>query len=640
LTGLYNYERFSAPYKRGAFYYFFRNSGLQAQSVLHQQDSLDSEARVFLDPNLLESDGTGALTSYGFSKSGSFFGYAVSKSGSDWCTIYVMDSKGNKLEDKVEWAKFTSISFTHDDKGFFYSGFEKPDIDASKAGTETSVNLYKRVLYHKLGTPQSDDILVYLDKENAGYHPDASVSEDGRYIIFTIAQNCDNMNKLYLVDLDAEGHQVSENRNLIKVVDVFEAEYDYLTNQGTTFYFKSNMNAPLSKVVKCDLNKPKDGFVDVVPEGKDVLSNSQVVNNDKLILQYLRDVKDVLLVHDLTTGAFLHQINVPVGTVASTAGRREDNELFIQFMSFLTPGTIYRYDFSTEDEEKRLSVFRQAKVNNFDSELFETKQVFYPSKDGTKIPMFITHKKGIVLDGNNPAFVYGYGGFSYSIQAAYTPSLIVFIQHLGGVVAYTNLRGGSEYGEDWHKAGVLQNKQNTFDDFQWACKYLIAEKYTQPARLAINGASNGGLLVNACLNQAPELFGCAVSDVGLSDMLRFHKFTIGHAWQSDYGYPDDSEDDFKYLLKYSPLHNVSKDKPYPAVALFTSSHDDRVVPLHSFKLIAELQHTAGPLTDKPLVIRIESKAGHGLGKPLAKRMEEVTDKFSFIAYSVGAKWTD
>ncbi|KAG0358405.1 prolyl endopeptidase-like protein [Gamsiella multidivaricata] len=639
LTALYNYERYSTPFKRGDYYYYRYNSGLQAQSVLYQQDSLDSKARVFLDVNTLEADGTAALGASAFSKTGLLYAYCLSRSGSDWNTIYLMNNKGEKLDDVIEWTKFSNISFTHDDKGFFYSSFEKPDVDAGKAGTETAVNHFKRLYYHKIGTPQSEDVLVFLDKENPTYHPDGRVSEDGKYFIITIAKDCDPVNMLYLIDLEEE-KQITSDMKLNKIVDNFEGEYSYLTNVGTTFYFQTNLNAPMGKIVKYDLDKPAEGFVEVVPESKDVLDNSQVVSDDKLVLHYIHHVTSKIVVHDLPTGKFIHEIKIPVGTIVSISARREDTELFIQFMSFLTPGTIYRYDFKVEDHEQRLSVFRQAEVKNFDGSLFETKQIFYSSKDGTKVPMFITHKKGLVLDGNNPAFLYSYGGFNISIQPVYSPEMIAFIQHLNGVACYANIRGGGEYGEEWHKGGALKNKQSCFDDFQSAAKYLIQEKYTQPSRLAINGGSNGGLLVSACVNQAPELYGCVVSDVGVQDMLRFQKFTIGHAWQSEFGYSDENKDDFENLLKYSPLHNVRKDHPYPAVALFTSDHDDRVVPLHSFKLAAELQHTAGPVTDKPLVLRIETKAGHGAGKPLTKRIQESTDKFSFIAHSLGAKWVD
>ncbi|KAG0360770.1 hypothetical protein BG005_009998 [Podila minutissima] len=640
LTELFDYEKFSAPFKRGNHYYYFRNSGLQPQSVLYQQDSLDSEPRVFLDPNTLEADGTAALGVSRFSKSGDIFAYAIAKSGSDWVTIYLQDSKGNKLDDVIEWAKFTDIAFTHDDKGFFYSSYEKPNVEEGKAGTETGANINKRLFYHKIGTPQADDILIYLDTANPTHSPSADVSDDGKYIILTISKDCDPVNKLFIVDLEAHNHVVSKDFNINKVVDNFKAEYDYLTNEGTTFFFKTNKDAPRYKVVKYDLANPDEGFVEIVPQVEDVLSHVSVVNQNRLLLAYMHDVKDCLYLHDLTSGKFLQQVDVPIGTISGLTGRKVDDEFFFSFTSFLSAGTTFRYDFNVADESKRISIFRQAQVKNFDDNLFETKQVFYESKDGTKIPMFITHKKGLVLDGNNPTFLYGYGGFSIPIQAAFSPSAIVFTQHLGGVVAYANLRGGGEYGEEWHQAGMLLNKQNVFDDFQYAAKYLIKEKYTQPSRLASNGGSNGGLLVAACANQAPELFGACVADVGVLDMLRFHKFTIGHAWQSDYGYPDDNAVDFHNLHKYSPLHNINTQTPYPPVAIFTSSHDDRVVPLHSFKYIAELQYAAGPLTNSPLVIRVETKAGHGAGKPIAKRIAETTDKYSFIAQAIGAKWVD
>ena len=406
------------------------------------------------------------------------------------------------------------------------------------------------------------------------------------------------------------------------------------------FYFRSNLDASRYKVVRYDLSKPEEGFVDIVPEAEDVLCSSLVVNEDKLVLKYMHDVKSVLLVHDLKSGKFLNEIPIPIGTIESVAGRRVDDEIFILFTSFLDASAIYRYNFTTKDEEQRLSVFKRATVANFDADLFVVKQVFYETKDGTKIPMFVAHKKDIVLDGNSPVYLYGYGGFSNPIEASYYPSDIVFMQNFGGVIAYANLRGGGEYGEEWHKAGMLLNKQNVFDDFQYAAKYLVKEKYTRPGRIAIHGISNGGLLIGACVNQAPELFGAAVACVGVMDMLRFHKFTIGNSWQSDYGKPDDNKEDFENLHRYSPLHNVSTAHPYPPMALFTSSHDDRVVPLHSYKYIAELQHTAGPLTNNPLLIRVDTKAGHGAGKPIDKKITEITDQFSFIATSLEVEWRD
>ncbi|KAF9965914.1 hypothetical protein BGZ70_003818 [Mortierella alpina] len=638
LTELFDFERFGSPRKHGDYYYYFHNSGLQPQNIFYQQDSLTSEPRVFLDPGLLEGDGTASLQTHSFSHSGKLFAYAISKSGSDWNTIHLKDCHGNELDDVIEWVKFVQVTFTHDDQGFYYASYERPNVDAVKAGTETGANHNQRLLYHKIGTPQSEDVVVYFDTDNPSYRFVPQISDDGKYILLSIRKDSSPTCMLFTGDLETTGHVLPFNYEWNKLIDNFESRYLYLTNDGTVFYFRTNKDAPRNKVIKYDLAKPEEGFIDLVPQAQDVLIGGDVMDGNKLILNYLRDVKNVLAVYDLSTGQFLHEIPLPVGTVGNIVGNRESRDFFIFFTSFLTPGTIYRYDFGVEDQYQRLSAFREIRVKGFDSSLFETKQVFYESKDGTKIPMFITHKKDLVLDGSHPTLLLGYGGFSVSLTPAYTIAYTVFMQHLGGVVAIANLRGGGEYGQDWHRAGSLLNKQNVFDDFQYAAKHLIDKRYTQPSKLAIHGQSNGGLLVAVCVNQAPDLFGAAVAEVAGLDMLRFHQFTIGHSWQSEYGYPDDSAEDFHNLLTYSPLHNVNRNKPYPAFALLTSDHDDRVVPLHSYKHIAELQHTAGPFTKNPLVLRTQTKAGHGAGKPLAKRIEDTTDKFSFIAAAIGATW--
>ncbi|GJJ71629.1 prolyl oligopeptidase [Entomortierella parvispora] len=617
LTELFNFERFGVPRKRGDYYYYFRNSGLQSQHVLYQLDTPKSEPRVFLDPGALEADGTASLKTHSFSHSGKLMAYVISRSGSDWCTIYLMDCHGNKLDDVIEWVKFTQTAFTHDDKGFYYVTYEGLNVDAVKAGTETGADLNQRLLYHKIGTPQSEDVLVHLDRDNPSYRFIPKISDDGKYILMTIKKDTAPASMLYIGDLETANNIITLGHNWNKIVDCFKFRYYYLTSDGTVFYFDTNKDAPRSKIVKYDLSKPEEGFIDLVPQSEDVLVNSSVVDGNKLVLTYMRDVKDIIVV------------DLWAAPPSDPSSRRHT------WRYCRRP-----YDFGVEDQEKRLSIFREISVKNFDSTLFETKQVFYESKDGTKIPIFVTHRKDLVFDGNNPTFLFGYGGFSSSLKAGFTFAHIVFMQHFGGVVAVANLRGGGEYGQNWHSAGTLLNKQNVFDDFQYAAKYLINEKYTQASRLAINGQSNGGLLVAACVNQAPELFGAAVAEVSGLDMLRFHKFTIGHSWQSEYGYPDDTVEDFHNLLKYSPLHNVHKNKPYPAFALFTADHDDRVVPLHSYKHIAELQHTAGPLTRNPLVLRTATKTGHGEGKPLAKRIEETTDKFAFIAAAIGATWRD
>ncbi|KAG0293686.1 hypothetical protein BGZ96_002477 [Linnemannia gamsii] len=641
LTELTNYERYDAPFKRGDYYYYFHNSGLQSQRILYQQDTLVSEPRVFLNPNSLEADGTASLTTHEFSHSGKLYAYAISKSGSDWCTIYVKDCHGNMLDDVIEWVKFTQIAFTHNDKGFYYSSYEKPDIDALKAGTETSSSINQRLFYHRIGTPQSDDVLAFFDPENPLHLPVASITDDGKYLILHIVKDSKPAQKLYIGDLEAvDDAIITQDYEWNKLIDNFVVGSAYLANDDTLFYFHTNRDAPRDKVVKYDLAHPEKGFVDLIPQSEDILTDASVVDGNKLVLCYMSDVKHIIVVNDLISGEFLYQVPLPIGTLGRIVGERENKEFFIAFSSFLTPGSIYRYDFGVKDHEKRLSIFRQANIKNFDNSLFETKQVFYESKDGTKIPMFVTHRKDFVLDGNNPTFLYGYGGFNRPLMADYSPAYTVFMQHFGGVVAIANIRGGGEYGKDWHRAGTKMDKQNVFDDFQYAAKHLINEKYTQPAKLAINGGSNGGLLVAVCVNQAPELYGAAVAQVGVLDMLRFHKFTIGHTWQFDYGYPDDKAEDFHNIHKYSPLHNVHSSKPYPPFALFTSDHDDRVVPLHSFKHIAELQYTAGPFTNHPLVLRVATKAGHGGGKPIAKQIEESTDRFAFIATAIGATWRD
>ncbi|KAK9768596.1 hypothetical protein K7432_000658 [Basidiobolus ranarum] len=640
LTKLFDYEKYSCPFKRGDYYYYFYNSGLQPQSILYQQKSLNAEPTVFLDPNTLEADGTASLNTYGFSDSGKLFGYGISKSGSDWVTIHVKytDASGQDLEDQIRWAKFTKITWAHDDSGFFYNRYPKPSVGDDKAGTETGSNTNAMLYFHRIGTSQEEDIMIFKDPEHPHYMFGSEVTDDGDFLILSISETCDPVNKLFIADLKKTGGAITDKIEYNKIVDNLDAEYSYIANDDSLFYFKTNLNAPRYKIVKYDLNNPKEGFVELIPEQKGVLETVRCTNQSNLVTIYLEDVKNVVRIHDLKTGSVLKDIPTPIGTVTSLSTRRQFDELFFSFASFLNPGIIYRYSFSKEvDEEQRLSVFRTTKVSGFDSDEFVTEQIFYESKDGTKIPMFINHKKDLPMDGNNPTLLYGYGGFSISLSPMFSPSWIAFMKHFNGVVAIPNLRGGGEYGEEWHQAGTLAKKQNVFDDFQYAAKYLIEKKYTQPEKIAINGGSNGGLLVGACMNQAPELFGCGVADVGVMDMLRFHKFTIGHAWKSDYGNPD-SPEDFDFIYKYSPLHNVQTKKPYPPYMLTTGDHDDRVVPLHSHKLIATLQHLCHENVN-PLIIRVDTKAGHGAGKPTKKRIDEVTDRLSFMALSLKSQWT-
>ncbi|TPX63319.1 hypothetical protein SpCBS45565_g06684 [Spizellomyces sp. 'palustris'] len=655
LTNLWNYERFGTPFKRGDNYYYFHNSGLQAQAVLYKLKSLDGTPKTFLDPNELSEDGTVSLNTYGFTKSGKFFAYGLSASGSDWVTIHVRETDDGASMDyeskPIKWAKFTSIEWTHDDKGFFYNRYPKPEHTTSdKAGTETDANKNAMLFYHKIGrlcaigTPQEEDVLVYKP-DDPDFIVHAEISDDGKFLIMNVCRSCDPEKKLYILDLEKTyekngKREMTANPEIVKVVDEFTAEFDYVTNEGSVFWFQTTLNAPKRRIVKYDLADPQKGFVEVIPESEDVLSFNRVADEDKLILAYLHDVKHVVRLYSLKSGESLtpKELPLPLGSIiGSLTGRKEDKEIFYSFSSFTTPGMIYRFDFRT----LKHSVFKETQAD-----ILQTKQIFYTSKDGTKVPMYIISRKDTPLDGNNVTLLYGYGGFNVSILPSFavtwTSIFIVmdtFVQHMKGVVAVANIRGGGEYGQEkWYDQGKRDKKQNVFDDFQAAAKWLVENKYTNPKKLGINGGSNGGLLVGACLNQAPELFGCGIADVGVLDMLRFHKFTIGHAWTSDYGDPD-NKDDFDVLLKYSPLHTVRSDKPYPAVLITTGDHDDRVVPLHSHKFLTTLQHTARN-NPQPIMIRVETKAGHGAGKSTQQRIEEATDKFSFLGLTLGATWTD
>ncbi|KAI8998164.1 prolyl oligopeptidase [Gaertneriomyces semiglobifer] len=647
LTNLWNYEKFGCPFKRGDNYYYFHNSGLQPQSVLYQQSSLEAEAKPFFDPNALSEDGTVSLNTYGFSKSGRFFAYGLSASGSDWVTIHVRETREGAAAEyegtPIQWAKFTGIHWTHDDKGFFYTRFPNPGTTSDKAGTETDSNKNAMLCYHRLGTSQDEDIVIHKDPENPEHLFSAQVSDDGKYVIISTTRSCDPEVKIYIVELEKEfarngKNEITQAPEVLKIVDDFIAEFSYVTNEGPVFWFETALQAPKRRIVKYDLTKPKDGFVEVIPESEDVLALNNVVDGDKLVLVYLHDVKHVARLYDLRTGAPLtpKELPLPLGSIiGSMAGRKEDTEVFYSFSSFTTPGSIIRFDFKSMQH----SVYREAKVNGLKADLLQTKQVFFTSKDGTRVPMYIISRNDTVLDGNNPTMLYGYGGFDISITPSFAVTWLTFIQHMKGVVAVANIRGGGEYGqEQWYDQGKLGKKQNVFDDFQYAAKWLIENNYTSSKKLAINGGSNGGLLVGACVTQAPELFAAGVAEVGVLDMYRFHKFTIGHAWTSDYGNPDTKED-FEVLRKYSPLHNVRPNTRYPAILIMTGDHDDRVVPLHSHKFVATLQYHA-KANPSPIMERVETKAGHGAGKSTKQRIEEATDKFSFLGLVLGAGWTN
>ncbi|XP_065184175.1 prolyl endopeptidase-like [Sycon ciliatum] len=646
LTDAYNYPKTGCPYRRGDSFYHYHNTGLQNQSVLYSYKELTDEPKVFLDPNTFSEDGTVALGSTAFSKNGKLVAYGLSSSGSDWQTIKVRDADTSaELSDVLEHIKFSSIAWTHDNKGFFYCRYPVGD---KSDGTETDANLNQMLYYHIVGTAQSDDVLCWKCPEQPKWMCSAEVTDDGEYVILGIVESCDPVNRLYYCKLSDLPNGITGCTDMlpcVKLIDNFDAKYDYIANDGREFSFMTNLKSPRYKLIRINLDKPEqENWADVVAEHeKDVLSWCSCVNQDKLVVCYQQDVKDVLYLHKLSDGSRIKQFPLDVGSVVSYSGRREDNFMFYKFTSFLTPGTIYYCDLSLETLEPKVHL--DTKVAGFEADTFEVKQVFYESYDRTRVPMFIIHQKGISLDGNHPVLMYGYGGFNISLNPSFSVSRLLFCQHLGGVLAIPNLRGGGEYGETWHKGGIHAKKQNVFDDFHSAAEYLIANKYTNPKRLAIQGGSNGGLLVGACINQKPYLYGCGVAQVGVMDMLRFHKFTIGHAWCSDYGCSD-SEEDFHWLVRYSPLHTIKKPLipgvQFPSMLLFTGDHDDRVVPLHSLKYIATLQHELAGHPDQtnPLMIRVHCKQGHGAGKPTEKVLEESAEMYSFIARSLGVEWRD
>lgn len=642
MTALYDYPKFGCPFKRGKRYFYWYNSGLQNQGVLYVQQSLDDEAEIFLDPNSFCKDGLKSVNSTSFSEDGETLAYNVSHKGSDWVTIKFMKVESKEhLDDVLENVKFSCISWTHDHKGIFYNKY--PKDETKQDGTETASNIHQKLYYHVLGTDQSEDILVAETPDHPKWMIHAELSDDGKVVIFTVSEGCDPVNRLYYYDLSKNNYEIKGLLPYVKVVDNFDAEYEYITNTGSIFTFKTNLNAPRYKLINIDLdNYQMDNWTTLVEEHeKDVLEWTACVKENVLVMCYLHDVKNKLYLHRLEDGKRFKELDVDVGTIRGYSGRKEQTEMFYSFTSFLTPGIIYRCDLSQEVIEP--SVFREIAVAGFNHTLFETSQVFYKSKDGTTVPMFIVHRKGITMDGSHPCLLYGYGGFNISITPGFSVSRVIFMQHLGGVLAIANIRGGGEYGEQWHKDGSFSKKQNVFDDFIAAGEYLIEQKYTTTERLTIMGGSNGGLLVTACMNQRPDLFKCIIGQVSVTDMLKFHKYTIGHAWTTDFGCADKKED-FEYLVKYSPLHNVRRNEKhqYPAVLLLTADHDDRVVPLHSLKLIAELQHVLGPCKNQqhPLLIKIDTESGHGGGKPTSKIIEETANTYAFIAKIVGIAWLD
>ncbi|MFZ1139177.1 MAG: prolyl oligopeptidase family serine peptidase [Candidatus Sulfotelmatobacter sp.] len=620
LTKLWNYERFTVPEQEGGRYFFQHNNGLQNQNVFLVAESLTAEPRVLLDPNTLSADGTVALAGTAISDDGKLMAYALATSGSDWTEWHVRDiDTGNDRPDDIKWVKFSGASWTKDNKGFYYSRYDEP-----KGATMRDTNYFQKLYYHRLGTAQIEDKLIYERPDNKEMLFGGSVTDDGHYLIIHVSQGTSPQNRLYYKDLTQPDSQV------VRLLDDFDAQYLFIDNDGPVFWFQTDLDAPRGRLIAIDTRHPeRANWKTVVPQGADKLEFANVVDNS-FLLGYLKDARTEVRVYDLK-GALLRNVDLPgIGTAVGFSGKRKDKETFYTFTSFISPATVYRYD----PAAGKSAVFRQPKVD-FDPSRYETKQVFYHSKDGTRVPMFLTYRKGLKLDGQNPVLLYAYGGFDISLTPFFSVPNVVWLE-MGGVYAQPNLRGGGEYGEEWHQAGMKLKKQNVFDDFIAAAEWLIANQYTSTPKLAIRGGSNGGLLIGACVTQRPDLFGAALPEVGVMDMLRFHKFTIGWAWTSDYGSSDNPED-FKALYAYSPLHNLKPGTKYPPTLIATSDHDDRVVPGHSFKFAATMQ--ADQAGSAPVLIRIETKAGHGAGKSITKLIDETADTWSFLAHNLDMKAT-
>ncbi len=616
LTKIWNYPKFTLPVKEGGRYFFSKNDGLQNQSVLYWQENLISEPKVLIDPNKLSEDGTVSLSSQVFRKDGKLLAYGLSKSGSDQQEIKIRNiDTGLDFDETLKWCKFADIAWTPNGQGFYYNRYPE-------AGTvpKEDENNFNRVYWHAVGAPQSRDPLIYErpDNKELGFSP--IITEDGKYLLLSVWHGTEPKNRIYYRELASNGE-------FVKLLDEADALYSPIDNDGQIFYFHTDLNAPRGRIIAIDSRHPgRENWKEILPQQEDVISSVSMINNQFVVI-FRHDAHNKLKIFK-TDGTFLKEIELPtIGSVSSISGKRNDTEMFYSFTSFLYPTTIFRYDFKTGKSE----IFRKPDID-FDPSGYETKQVFYPSKDGTRIPMFITHKKGLKLDGSNPVWLYGYGGFNISETPFFSTSKLIWLE-AGGVFAVANLRGGDEYGEDWHQAGMLEKKQNVFDDFIAAGEWLIASKYTNPSKLAINGGSNGGLLVAACMLQRPELFGAVICQVPVADMLRYHKFTVGRYWVGEYGNAESSPEQFKFLYAYSPLHNVKKGTAYPPALITSADTDDRVVPAHSKKFAATLQ--AADAGKNPILIRIETKAGHGGGKPTSKIIEEQSDIYAFLFKTFG-----
>jgi len=617
LEKIWDYPKYSAPFSKKEYYFFFKNDGMQNQSVLYIQKGLDGEPSMLLDPNKLSEDGTVALSGLSISNDAKYMAYSIARGGSDWNEIFVLDIESKELAaDHIEWVKFSGMSWYRN--GFYYSRYDAP----SEGKELSNKNEFHKVYYHTLGEDQSKDRLIYEDKEHPQRNFYAQVTEDERFLIIGEMESSHG-NALYVKDL------AKKKAPFIQLAEGFEKEYGVVDNDGDMLYLMTNDDAPMKKLMKVDISKPeKKDWTVVIPEKEMVLEGVYFIGG-RLIAKYTEDAYSKAYTFDVD-GKQLGEVSFPgIGSVGGFSGEKNRNTAFFAFTSFTYPTTIFEYDVAANASK----IFRKPEVD-FNGQAFETSQVFFESKDGTKVPMFIVHKKGIELNGQNPCLLYGYGGFNISLTPSFSITRLPFLEN-GGVYVMVNLRGGGEYGEEWHLAGTKMQKQNVFDDFIAAAQYMIDNKYTNPEKIAINGGSNGGLLVGAVMTQRPDLFKVALPAVGVMDMLRYHNFTIGWAWAGDYGRSDDSKEMFDYLYGYSPLHNLKDGVDYPATLITSADHDDRVVPAHSFKFAARLQEANGG--NNPVLIRIETKAGHGAGKPTSKIIDEAADVWGFTMYYLGMK---
>lgn len=619
LTEAWNFPKYTVPRKEGDHFYFHKNDGLQNQAVFYRTKDLDSgELEIVLDPNTMNEEGTAAITNFSFTNDGKRLAYGISLNGSDWQEIKVRNLETGKDEaDLIRFCKFSGIAWNEEGTGFYYNRFPDPSTVSPE-----EQSFYNKVYWHEAGTSQEEDVLVYEDAENKEFSFNPIMSDDYRYLILNVWKGTENKSRIYYKDLEEGGE-------FVHLFDKGDGEYSFIGNEGRTFYFLTNVDAPREKIISVDLDKSsKEDWIEIIPEKDDVLSFGKIINS-RLVVCYLHNAHNELKIFGLD-GKHEKDVELP-GYISLTGltGKKEESWMFIGYTSYLAPSAIAAYDFGNgeltgmfQDEDK------------FSTEEFETSQIFYSSKDGTKIPMFLTHKKGLIKNGENPVLLYGYGGFNVSLTPSFSPAVRMWIEE-GGVYVVANLRGGGEFGEEWYKAGTLERKQNVFDDFAAAGEWLIAEGYTKKEKLAIMGGSNGGLLVAASITQRPDLFGAAVCQVPVVDMLRYHKFTVGRYWVTDYGNAEKNADDFGFMIKYSPLHNVKEGVDYPATLITTADTDDRVVPAHAMKFAATLQTAyAG---EHPILLRVEKNAGHGLGKPTVKIIEEQTDVYSFLCKTLGVQ---